>query len=85
MNTTDLNNTAYPSSEVPDFDPEECGVMTEAALAAISNCGFWVEGVAMLVLGGVALVTNVISIYAFTRWVLVDWSECNFFSCNEKK
>lgn len=44
-----------------------CGQLGFDEYHQIQACGFWVEGVAMSILGFVAFVTNMISIYGFTR------------------
>ena len=46
---------------------EDCGSITIDEIATFQACGFWVEGVSMSILGFLALVTNLISIYAFSR------------------
>jgi len=47
----------------------ECGGadLDADGIAAFKSCSFWGEGVAMSFLGLVAVITNVISIYVFTR------------------
>jgi hypothetical protein len=46
---------------------KNCGTLGEEDIHAIQSCGFWVEGVAMTALGCLALATNFVSIYGFTR------------------
>ena len=44
-----------------------CGQLGYDEYHQIQACGFWVEGVSMSILGFIAFVTNMISIYGFTR------------------
>ncbi len=50
----------------------DCDALSDSDLHTVRSCSFWVEGVAMAVLGFVASVTNVISIYVFTRLALAS-------------
>jgi len=64
MNVSDeerANFTTFPILQCGGADLDEAGVATFKA------CSFWVEGVAMSVLGLIAVITNFISIYVFTR------------------
>ena len=47
---------------------ERCGHLNADKYEVIQNCNFWVEGVAMAVFGFIAIITNSISIYAFSRY-----------------
>lgn len=46
---------------------QDCGYLDEEKYAEIQSCTFWVEGVAMAILGFSAIITNCISIYVFSR------------------
>ncbi|TRY73987.1 hypothetical protein TCAL_05466 [Tigriopus californicus] len=68
-----LNQTSFGGSYnfsdhvVDDFQLENCGTLGFDEIQTIHSCGYWVEGVAMTILGAIALITNLISIYAFSR------------------
>lgn len=61
----DDNGTAVANAD----EPNDCGVLGFEQFEKIQSCGFWVEGISMSILGLVALITNFISIFAFTRFV----------------
>ena len=45
----------------------QCGQLDMEMYSTIESCSFWVEGIAMSVLGFGAIVTNFISIYVFSK------------------
>ncbi len=47
--------------------PLDCGDLDMSDFETVQSCSFWVEGVSMVILGVVAIVTNFLSIYVFTR------------------
>ena len=47
---------------------DHCGFLDDDKYHSIQNCSFWVEGVAMSVFGFLAIITNGITIYAFSRY-----------------
>ncbi len=59
--TEDTNGT--------DLMMMDCGQLEESDFVVVQQCSFWVEGVTMCVLGAVAIITNLLSIYVFTRYV----------------
>jgi hypothetical protein len=61
--TNDTNNTM-----VDNGFESDCPQFSDNDLTQIKACGYWVEGVAMTVLGIFALITNAISIYVFSRY-----------------
>lgn len=44
-----------------------CTTLNKHGIQTINNCVFWIEGVAMLIAGTIAILTNILSIYVFTR------------------
>ncbi len=73
-NITDSSKSPPPPSppstaaSSPEFNvTASCGTIGLEEFAAIQSCGFWVEGVALTAIGCLALVTNFVSIYGFTR------------------
>ena len=74
-----LTNTTYLINSTFDYEydlsdqntvdvDDECGFLTKEKYATIQNCSFWVEGVAMAFFGCIAIVTNAISVYVFSRY-----------------
>ena len=59
----DTNNTA-----TDNITGSDCLQFSREDYRQIEACGYWVEGVAMAVLGIFALITNAISIYVFSRY-----------------
>ena len=55
------------SETISVLNTAKCGHLDMEKYQAIQNCNFWVEGVAMSVFGFIAIITNSISIYAFSR------------------
>ena len=49
----------------------DCGYMDDEKMAYIETFTYWVEGVVMCFLGFGAIITNMISIYVFLRYVVV--------------
>lgn len=60
-------NSNFSDHVTDDFQLENCGTLGFEEIQTIHSCGYWVEGVAMTILGAIALITNLISIYAFSR------------------
>ena len=44
---------------------DNCGVFTEDALDQMEICHFYMEGIALAVLGSAAIITNIFTIYVF--------------------
>ena len=44
---------------------DNCGVFTQEALDQMEICHFYVEGIALAVLGSAAILTNIFTIYVF--------------------
>ena len=44
---------------------DNCGVFTQGALDQMEICHFYVEGIALAVLGSAAILTNIFTIYVF--------------------
>jgi uncharacterized membrane protein HdeD (DUF308 family) len=55
------------SSNSSEYFSQNCRRYSEEEFRQVAACGYWVEGVAMIVLGIFALITNAISIYVFSR------------------
>ena len=67
-NTTVSGTVSETNSEtISVLNTAKCGHLDMEKYQAIQNCNFWVEGVAMSVFGFIAIITNSISIYAFSR------------------
>ena len=71
MNQTSEIKYLTENNENVSFQEEGlyCGYIDEDKYRSIENCSFWVEGVAMSVFGFAAIITNGITIYAFSRYV----------------
>ena len=48
---------------------ETCGYLNEDKFKIIQQYSFWVEGVFMAICGFLAIITNALSVYVFTRYV----------------
>ena len=44
---------------------DNCGVFTQDALDQMEICHFYMEGIALAVLGSAAILTNIFTIYVF--------------------
>ena len=49
---------------------EDCGVFTEKALDQMETCGFYIEGIALAILGSFAIISNIFTLYVFLRYVI---------------
>ena len=67
MNETG-NGSQLVNETISSEEDDRCGYLNLEKFEAIQNCSFWVEGVAMAILGFTALVTNGITIYGFSRY-----------------
>ena len=45
----------------------DCGSLSEEAFEQMQQCGFYVEGISLAILGSFAILTNIFSIYVFLR------------------
>ena len=48
---------------------ETCGYLNSDKYKIIQQFSFWVEGVSMAIFGFLAIITNALSVYVFTRYV----------------
>ena len=64
-----LENLNITNGTFEDFlrNSSHCGELTQEKFNTIQSCTFWVEGVAMSVLGFFAIVTNIISVCVFSK------------------
>ena len=45
----------------------DCGTVTKDALDKMQMCGFYIEGIALAILGLFAILTNIFTLYVFVR------------------
>ena len=62
-----LNESALTTEESSDLNTCHCGHLDVEKYSTIQSCTFWVEGIAMSILGFGAIITNFISIYVFSK------------------
>ena len=60
-------STSAAETSDSDLNTSHCGHLDMDKYSTIQSCTFWVEGIAMSILGFGAIITNIISIYVFSK------------------